>query len=121
MCNLATSLHQAKQQGHYGNTKDIRKEISRQSNKLEEILKSQSDAWITQLKDQLDNLPEEPETKKKRSTIKNMLQHTYKRRMFERIKEATGKLKSSTSPQITIPIGNNTKVITKPEEIARTL
>ena len=50
-----------------------------------------------------------------------MIRQTYERRMFERIKEATGKLKTNTTPQITIPIGNENKVITEPDKIARIL
>ena len=70
---LQHQLHQAKKQGNYENAKVIWKEIIKQRNNLEEILKSQSDAWLKQLKDQLENLPEEPETKKKRASIKNMI------------------------------------------------
>ena len=39
--------------------------------------------------------------------------------MFERIKYATGKLKPFRSPQVAIPLGDTTQVITEPDEIAR--
>ena len=43
----------------------------------------------------------------------------YEKRMFERIKYATGKLKPFRSPQVAIPIGDTTQVITEPDEIAQ--
>jgi hypothetical protein len=71
----------------------ISKEVARQSKTLEVILKNQSNAWLKQLKDQLNELPNDNANKAKRSKFKTMIRHTYERQMFERIKETTGKSK----------------------------
>jgi hypothetical protein len=58
------------------------KEVARQSKKLEGILKNQSNAWLKQLKDQLNELPSDKARKAKRLKLKIMI--THERRMFER-------------------------------------
>ena len=109
----------AKQQGDYIALRSIRKEISKQSKELEDILKNQSNAWLKQLKAKLEELPDNAVIKRKRARIKTQIRHMYEKRMFERIKYATGKLKPFRSPQVAIPIGETTQVITEPDEIAQ--
>ena len=77
------------------------------------------DVWITQLKSQLEEIPDTAATQRKRNKLRNQIRHTYERHMYDRIKMTTGKIKPHTSSQLEIQVGDTSKIIKDPDEIAK--
>jgi Reverse transcriptase (RNA-dependent DNA polymerase) len=113
------SKHKAKQQGNFVEANILGKKIKEKSKELDEMLIDQSDLWVKQLTTQLNKIPDSPNTKHKKDKIKSQLRNIQVKRMFNKIKISTGKLKFEKPPQVEIPIGDETITLHNPDEIAK--
>jgi hypothetical protein len=78
---------------------------------------------LKKLKIQLEELPqlEDQGTKHKREKIKQQIRIVHERRMYDKIKIATGKIKPISTPKVEVPIGHSIITVTDPDEIAETV
>jgi len=111
----------AKKEGDIPTTIRLSKHIRRKSRELETILQNQTESWIKKLKIQLDALSSQADqvTKKKRDRMKQQIRSYYEKLIYENIKIATGKLKPPILPQIEVTEGNQSKIISNPDEISQ--
>ena len=91
---------------------------------MQEILiQQQTNSMLKKLKLQLEELPqlEDQGNKLKRGKIKQQIRLFHERRMYDKIKIATGKIKLISTPKVEVPIGDSIITVTDPDEIAETV
>ena len=115
---LRYEKQRAKKAGNIEEMKNHKKEIMKKSNELELILKNQKDSFINDLKSKIEDIPDIPATKQKKSKLRNQIKNIFEKRMYEKIKYATGKIKPYSPPQVEIQIGEKATIINDPDEIA---
>ena len=74
---LRYEKQRAKKTGNIEEMKNHKKEIMRKSNELESILKDQKNSFINDLKSQIEDIPDTPATKQKKSKLRNQIKNIF--------------------------------------------
>ena len=119
LCDNAISETAGKEERQFSAFAVLKKQIRQKSNELE-ILIQQQTTRLKKLKLQLEELPqlEDQGIKRKREKIKQQICLFHERRMYDKIKIATGKIKPISTPIVEVPIGHSIIAVTDPNVIA---
>jgi len=116
-----------KKNGNFSAFAVLKKQIRLKSKELEIFIQQQTNSKLKKLKLQLEELPqlEDQGSKRKRGKIKQQIRLFHERRMYDKIKIATGKIKPISTPKVEVkvevPIGDSIITVTDPDEIAETV
>jgi hypothetical protein len=86
----------------------LKKQIRQKIKELEVLIQQQT-TRLKKLKLQLEELPqiEDQGNKRKREKIKQQIRLVHERRMYDKIKIVTGKIKPISTPKVEVPIGDS--------------
>jgi hypothetical protein len=120
VCNIEISETAGKEERQFFCLCRVEDANPAKSKELDILIQQQSNFMLKKLKHQLEELPpsEDQGIKRKRGKRKQQIRLVHEKRMYDKIKIATGKIKPISTPKVEVPIGDNIITVTDPDEIA---